>query len=354
MNRLAAPEDVLRLLESVRPEITIANVFGEREEHLILIYALAAERVGSAKRFCWHSPSFAEASVDKVAFHRIAVSLALPVPDGGIASTPQEALRLVADLGGPPVVLKEAKTQARQGTHPVLTHDSLLLTLARADLAFPLVVQQMVTGEEVVIEVLTSPSGSCRFPLVSTGDLDSQCDPAARARAAPRALGQRCMRTVHDIIDTIERELRPCGPWQLDMAAVGQDMFVLEINGRLGGLADLGFWATGHDSHELFCRLLMGASLPQPVPVAAAMQIPVSPAVVLPESSQEVHVEILASSTFNPLPVDANYGRIALWSNNLNAVDELLGQLDPEMLRVPAITVRQQAHRAFVALGVIP
>jgi hypothetical protein len=350
MNRQASPADIVALLDSVSPDLVIANVFGVGEEQLILTYALAASQFGGHGPFRWHSPAFAELCVDKAAFHQVAVSLGLPVPDGGVAGNLADVARIVRGLGGPPVMLKQARAQARQGVHAAPTPESLKAIMASGTLRFPLVVQRMVAGEEVGIEVLTAAGESCRFPVASTGDMDPRCDPAARVRCTPRALPRSAMTTVERILDTIEYRLRPHGPWQLDMALVGQDVTLLEVNGRLGGLSDLGLAATGSDAHGLLCDLARGAPLPRPVPVAVALEIPVAPGLAPPPGRDGVQVSVVTASPTNPFPEHSDYWRLSLRSPDRVAVGRWTDRLDPAALRAPLSTLRTQADRAFDGL----
>jgi hypothetical protein len=350
MNRRASAANIVELLDSVRPDITIANVFGVGEEQLILTYALAADQLGGHGPFRWHSPAFAELCVDKAAFHRAAVSLSLPVPEGDVAGNLADVARIVRGLGGPPVVLKEARAQAREGVHAAPTPESLEAIMASGTLRFPLVVQRMVAGEEIGIEVLTAGRESCRFPVASTGDMNSRCDPAARVRSTPRALPRPAMTTVERILDTVEDRLRPHGPWQLDMALVGQDVMLLEVNGRLGGLSDLGRGATGSDAHELLCDLARGTPLPRPMPVAVALEIPVAPGLAVPAGRDGVQVSLVTASPTNPFPAHSDYWRLSLRSADRVAVERWVDQLDRAALRAPLSTLRTQVDRAFDAL----
>jgi hypothetical protein len=350
MNRRASSGDIAELLDSVGPDIAIANVFGVGEERLILTYALAADRLGGQGPFRWHPPAFAELCVDKAAFHRAAVSLGLPVPAGDVAANMADVPRIVRSLGGPPVVVKEARAQAREGVHAAPTAASLEAILARGALRFPVVVQRMVAGEEIGIEVLTAGIESCRFPVASTGDMDSRCDPAVRVRSMPRALPQPALSTVEQILDTVEQRLRPHGPWQLDMALAGQDVTILEVNGRLGGLSDLGLGTTGRDAHELLSDLAMGTPLPRPVPAAVAVEIPVTPGLAPPPGSDGVQVSLVSASPTNPFPANSDYWRVLLRSADRAAVGRWVGQLGPAALRAPLSALRTQVDRAFDGL----
>jgi biotin carboxylase len=282
----------------------------------------------------------------------VARSLGLPIPDGDIALTARDARHIAGRLGCP-VMLKEARTQARVGVHAAVTPESLDAILSSGTLRFPLVVQRMMAGEEIGVEILSTGTGSCRFPPVSTGDMDSRCDPAARVRSSPRLLPRPAQATITQIIDILEKRLRPYGPWQLDLALSGEDVVVLEMNGRLGGLADLGLGATGFDSHRLFGELLLGRRLPCPSPVAVAMEIPVAPDLVPPPSGDSVQVSVLTGSPANPFPADWNYGRFSLRSADQTEVERWVSQLDPATLRVPIGALRVQADRAFDCLRAV-
>jgi hypothetical protein len=351
MNRLAAPDNLLDVLDSVRPDITVANVLGEEEEHLILTYALAAERHARPGQFPWHPPKFAGPSVDKAALHRVATSLGLPVPDGGVAGQREDVRPIVSALGGPPVILKEARAQALKGVYAAPDHGSLEAILARNGLRFPLLVQRMVTGEEIGIEVLSACGQSCRFPVASMGEIDLECCPFARVRSMPRALPQPALCMVEKILDTIEGELRPYGPWQLDLALVDQEVMILEVNGRLGGLSDMGLSVTGLDPHDMFGGLVTGGTLPGPMPAAIALEVPVIPGVPLPPpAGDDMQLECVSYPPAEPGLADSDYSRLSLRSADRAAVGQWLDQLDPAALWTSPAALRLQVDRAFDGL----
>jgi hypothetical protein len=350
MKRLATPENLLEMLHSVRPDITVANVLGEEEEHLILAYALAAKRRARPGQFPWHPPGFARPSVDKAALHRVATSLGLPVPDGDVAGQRGDVRPIVYALGGPPVILKEARAQALKGVYAAPDYGSLDAVLAKNGLRFPLLVQRMVTGEEIGIEVLSAGGQSCRFPVASLGEIDLECCPFARVRSMPRALPLPALCMVEKILDTIEDELRPHGPWQLDLALVDQEVMILEINGRLGGLSDMGLSVTGLDPHDLFGGLVTGETLPDPRPAAVALEIPVIPDAPLPAAGDDMQLECVPYPPAKPGLADSDYSRLSLRSADRAALGRWLDQLDPAALWTSPAALRLQVDRAFDGL----
>ena len=346
MNRLASSEVILDLLDSVRPDTVVANVLGEEEEHLILPYAVAAERRSWQDRFLWHPSVFARPAADKASLHRVAMSLGLPVPGGGIARNLADVRSIVGDLGGTPVVLKEIRAQALQGVHAAPDNASLNTILAMGSLKFPLLVQEMVTGEEIGIEILSSGRTSCRFPVASIGDMDPRCCPVARVRSMPRALPRPALSMVEQIVETIEDRLAPRGPWQLDLALTDRKVIILEINGRLGGLSDMGLDVTGLDPHDLFCGLAMGERLPDPAPAAIAMEIPVIPGAPLPPAGDEIQI---SCHTFPDFP-DTDYWRLSLRSADGAAVEQWADRVDPASLWTSHAALRTQVRRAVDGL----
>lgn len=275
---LIADPDVARICDLVRrtvPDVVVTTVFAEEEEHLVLRYSRALEGCLSPdRRRTVHPERFALLAVDKVAFHEFAMSCGLAVPRGRVCQSPREVSLAVQQLGGPPVVIKQACAQALHGVD-YLADGQAVSQWLDLDRSFPVLVQEAIRGEELGVEVVSTETRSCRCPVISTGRLDASCRPAGRVRCIPYPLPLAAAEDLEHVVGTIERVLRPRGAWQLDLALDDEGrLLVIELNGRLGGLSDLCRDATSTDPYGLLCDAALGLPLHQPRPQSVVVHVP--------------------------------------------------------------------------------
>ncbi|GAA2688188.1 ATP-grasp domain-containing protein [Streptomyces lunalinharesii] len=262
--------DVLDVLAAEQADVAIANPYAHGQEQLPLAYGEAAAKWDG--HFLAHSAAFAEVACDKVALHETAVTRGWPVPEGAVCHDVDQVRAVVARLGFP-VVLKEARSQAGDGRFYVESVADLN-TLLAGEPSLPLIVQRFQQGFECGVELISSSGSHVRWPVASLGSLDTELDPSFRARTMPFALPERAAADLERLIDDIEQNLVPNGPWQIDFAVVDDELCLLEINARLGGLSDLGSIATGTDPHGVFVTAALGEELPQVVQRTVAIELP--------------------------------------------------------------------------------
>lgn len=233
------------------PDLVVPNIYAETEEHALVEYAAAA-----SQGWYVHPMPFAEICVDKVRLHEVCTEIGVRVPRGRVCDDDDSLWDFVRRHA--PVVVKQARSQARHGIWYCRTlSDAERLCPA---LRYPVIVQEALRGEELAMEVLSTPRGSVCFPLLSSGDLDETLDPQLRLRTAPKLLDPVLAGELAQIITTFEAQLHPNGIWQLDLAISGGHVFLIEVNGRLGGASDIGLAITGVDPHEAY----VGAALSDP------------------------------------------------------------------------------------------
>lgn len=284
----ATAGSVLRALRREAPDVATTSVYALGQEHLLAVYAEAARSWDG--RFVVHPTDFATLACDKAALYATALARGWPVPAGAVCHRPADVRAAAAELGLP-VMVKEGRTQAGEGVHRVGSPARLAEVVDRIA-AYPVVVTEVCDGIEVGVELVTGERGSARWPTESAGPLDEHCAPLRRPRVSPFALPAAAAAELDDLVADLTVTFRPWGGWQLDLAVVDGHLRLLEINGRLGGLSELGLAATGVDPHAVVISECLGAGLPDVAPLRVGLELtgtagaepaPLSPGMTLTE-----------------------------------------------------------------------
>ena len=340
-------DDVVRVLEAERPDVAIANPYAHGQEQLPIVYGRAAARWPG--RFVAHSAEFAEVACDKVRLHETGVARGWPTPAGAICHDADDVTDAARDLGFP-LVLKEAQTQAGDGRYHAATRQELDAVLA-AGLAFPAVVQRFERGVETGIELISSGGRLGEWPVVSMGPLDEGLDPSLRARIAPYALPERAAARLTEFLTDIQDNFAPFGPWQVDFAVVQDDIVVLEINPRLGGLSDLGLIGTGTDPHAVFTAAALGEPLPAVSSRAVTVELPSTEVadIEVPEHPEGARVlRVTARQPTNRCFVNTDRMQLVTTFDELEAGRRWVKELESVgLLRCSADSAFRQLAQAF-------
>ncbi|MFC3574963.1 ATP-grasp domain-containing protein [Streptomyces yaanensis] len=291
-------DDVVAVLEAEQPDVAIANAYPHGQEQLPIVYGRAAVRWNG--RFVAHSAQFAEVACDKVTLHRTATERGWPVPAGAVCENAEQVAAAAAEVGFP-LVIKEARSQAGDGRFHAVSQEELDGVLA-AGLAFPAIVQAFAQGEETGIELISADGTLMRWPVVSMGPLDDGLEPTLRARVTPYELPAGAAARLDEFVTDLHENFAPFGPWQIDFAVVddGDDIVVLEINPRFGGLTDLALTGTGTDPHAVFTAAALGDPLPQVETRAVTIELPCTeiPGVEVPAHPEGA--EVMMSTARRP------------------------------------------------------
>ncbi|PSJ30057.1 hypothetical protein B7P34_03400 [Streptosporangium nondiastaticum] len=321
-------QDVPRLLAHWRADVAVPNTGCPGQEQFLPLYARAAHQWRIAeRRMPVHPEGFAELASDKVALHRTAEERGWPVPRGVVCGA-APAVRAAARELGLPVMVKEARSEFHAGRHYV--RDDGELGRACAEVAYPVLVQEALAGEEYGIEFLSDGSpgsfgspGSCgamtvAWPVASLGRLDAECAPGRRVRVAPAALPAHVQAELADTVRDMTDAFRPHGPWQMDFAVTDEGrLAVIELNGRLGGVSNMSWAATGADPHLAHARSALAApagGLPAgpPPPRRTALELPVLSGTPLPPAPEGTGLILFPGSPANPGPLVGGYSRPVL------------------------------------------
>ncbi|MFJ8731822.1 ATP-grasp domain-containing protein [Streptomyces bauhiniae] len=344
-------DDVVAVLEAERPDVAIANPYAHGQEQLPIVYGRAAARWNG--RFVAHSAEFAEVACDKVALHRTAVERGWPVPAGAVCADAGQVTAAAAEVGFP-LVIKEAQAQAGDGRFHASSQEELDAVLA-AGLAFPAIVQSFERGTETGIELISSGGTLMRWPVVSMGPLDDGLNPSLRARITPYELPSGAAARLEEFLTDIQDNFAPFGPWQIDFAVVGDDIVVLEINPRLGGLSDLGLTGTGTDPHAVFTAAALGEALPEVETRAVTIELPSTeiPGVEVPAHPEGAEVmKVTARRPTNRCFVNTDRMQLVTTIGDLEAGKRWLKELDAAgLLRCPVESAARQLEQGFEVFG---
>ena len=344
-------DDVLHVLETERPDVAIANPYAHGQEQLPIVYGRAAARWDGP--FIAHSAEFAEVACDKVALHETGVARGWPVPAGAVCADAADVTAAARDLEFP-LVVKEAQAQAGDGRFYAETPEQLDAVLA-AGLAYPAIVQTFKRGVETGIELISSGDELMRWPIVSMGPLDAGLDPSLRARITPYVLPERAAARLDAFVTDLQDNFAPYGPWQIDFAVVDDDIVVLEINPRLGGLSDMGRTGTGTDPHAVFTAAALGEPLPEVATRAVTVELPSTerPDVPVPAHPEGAEVvQVTARRPTNRCFINTDRMQLVTTFADPEAGRRWIKELDAVgLLRCSAESANRQLEQGFAAFG---
>ncbi|MCA6091877.1 ATP-grasp domain-containing protein [Streptomyces sp. SCA3-4] len=302
---------LLRLLDVSRADIALPNMGSHGQEQFLPVYARAASRAGEAGcRMPVHSEMFALLASDKVAFHRVAGERGWPVPRGVVCEEAGAVKAAVAELGFP-VLVKEARSEFGSGRHFV--EDEVRLGRVRAEVTYPVLVQEAVSGEEYAVEFLSGPSATVEWPVASLGRLNSDCDPGRRVRVAPVALPARARGELTATVADMAGTFAPWGPWQIDFAVADDGRLkVIEVNGRLSGVSNMSWASTGCDPHAAYAHAALGRTPRTPRADRVALELPVPNGALLPSAPAGAELLCFPGSPLNPAPCVRGFHRPVL------------------------------------------
>ncbi|NUV69286.1 MULTISPECIES: ATP-grasp domain-containing protein [unclassified Streptomyces] len=346
-------DDVVAVLEAERPDVAIANAYPHGQEQLPIAYGHAAARWSG--RFVAHSARFAEIACDKVSLHRTAVERGWPVPAGAVCENAQQ-VAAAADEVGFPLVIKEARSQAGDGRFHAASQEELDGVLA-AGLAFPAIVQTFARGVETGIELISADGALMRWPVVSMGPLDDGLEPTLRARVAPYELPAGASARLDEFVTDLRENFAPFGPWQIDFAVVddGDDIVVLEINPRFGGLTDLALAGTGTAPHAVFTAAALGEPLPRVESRAVTLELPCTeiPGVTVPAHPEGAEVmEVTARRPTNRCFTNTDRMQLITTVGDPEAGKRWIKEVDAAgLLRCSVESAFRQLDGAFEVFG---
>lgn len=307
------PQDVVRTLAKYPAGVALPNPYPLGQEQLLRPYAAAAHLLSGTtadtKLIC-HPPNFVDLATDKVRFHTVATTRGWPVPSAMVCSDPSE-LDYAASALGLPVMVKEARTEPVTGRHFVSSGSRL--SMVASAVRFPVLVQQALAGEEFGVELLSAPAGTAHWPVAQLGTLDERCAPGRRVRLAPAVLPPRAEARLATLVAEICADFTPIGPWQLDLAVCDDELLVLEINARLGGMSDLSAATTGLDPHASHALTALRQSPDVPPAARAALECPVRKGTVPPPPVPGLGWTLATGSDTDPSLYGCDYNRLLVW-----------------------------------------
>lgn len=331
---------ILRLRSEIEADVILSRVRGTENETEIVEHALAARAVPEHVLFATHPLDFAQITTNKVLFHQFALAHHLPVPRGIICQTPASASLATRQLGGFPIIIKAAISPAGKGVGYIAEEKDFCTYFATHPTG-PYLLQECIQGEELGIEIVSSPQGSWHFPIISMDRLDSTLNPQARVRVVPWRGNAELLSRVNDMILVIENLLHPFGPWQIDLALAGSTLFILEVNPRLGGLTNLSYYSTDVDPHVVAYQAVSGHLVPFPSVENIAVELPITRGTELPPVQiQNLKLDIRRARS------QPNW-RLSISSKDATNIESLIHYIPPQSLLFPVSYVLEKIKTAF-------
>ncbi|MFD0200310.1 MULTISPECIES: ATP-binding protein [Saccharothrix] len=274
-------------------DVLLPTVFAPGEEQALPVYAQVGNHWrAKGHEALTHPEGFAALVTDKVEFHLVARQRGWPVPRGVVCRDRIELVQAVADLGFP-VVVKQARSESGSGRRVVRDATALRDLPPR----FPVLVQRFITGQEHGVELITAATGTVAWPVASLDALDHDCAPWKRARVMPADLPPGATAVLEAFVGDVVETWKPVGPWQIDFAVSDGDLLVIELNGRLGGLANLGWACTGDDPYAVLGRVALGAAPDRPRAGRVALELPLRTGSVLTPAPDGMTVKPFVPTT---------------------------------------------------------
>ncbi|MGK5637938.1 hypothetical protein ACSNOK_06400 [Streptomyces sp. URMC 126] len=338
-------ESLSALLKEHDADIVVPNMSSPGQEQLLTLYART--RGGMAV----HSQPFATLACDKVALHRTASRRGWPGPNALVCEGPRHLAPAVERIGLP-LIVKEARSESFAGRY--LVSEPWQLTAPAARAVFPVLAQQVVSGEEFAVELLTLPGGTVSWPVASLGPLDGECAPGRRARVQPAVLPDAAAAALATVVADIVTSFRPAGPWQIDFAVTADGRpHLIEINGRFGGVSNLSWTSTGTDPHGAHAHAVLHGGLPrQPRAVRVALELPVPNGTLLPAAPAGTELTAFTANPGYPGPYRSGVHKavLAVPPRAAEAAREWLRDLPPGAVLAPVGSALGQLGRGLDAL----
>jgi hypothetical protein len=253
LTRHAAVDEYLSVIHRAGATKVLVRPHGERDELLLPIFHDVSRIFGEATS---HGRDFCKVCTDRIAFHDFCNDAGLPVPPAvKVDSGWLDDLEWIGrQLGPGPWMHKRRCAEAGKGCSVVSTTDTHGASPTDSG-----IVEKKVKGREYGIEFYSTARTHVIYPPICSGEVGSTRDPQDRLRWAPAQLPPPLLKVLASLLDAAD-ELGAMGPWQVDAVSDGSTAYLLEVNARLGGLADA-IRATGApDPHEVALRSELGLS----------------------------------------------------------------------------------------------
>ncbi len=251
-------EDVLSIHEKEKPEGVIVQFGGQTP--LNIAQELAAEGVN----ILGTSPDTIDLAEDRDRFRKMMQKLNIPMPESGMASTVQEALKIAGRIGYP-LMVRPSFVLGGRGMEVV--HDEQMLrryvaTAVNVTPERPILIDKFLQNAiEAEADALSDgvdtfvPAVMEHIELAGIHSGDSACV------IPPISIPARHLETINDYTRKIARELHVVGVMNMQYAIADDVVYVLEANPRASRTVPLVSKVCGIPMARIATQLMLGKTL---------------------------------------------------------------------------------------------
>ena len=251
-------EDVLSIHEKEKPEGVIVQFGGQTP--LNIAQELAAEGVN----ILGTSPDTIDLAEDRDRFRKMMQKLNIPMPESGMASTVQEALKIAGRIGYPLMV---RPSFVLGGRRMEVVHDEQMLrryvaTAVNVTPERPILIDKFLQNAiEAEADALSDgvdtfvPAVMEHIELAGIHSGDSACV------IPPISIPARHLETINDYTRKIARELHVVGVMNMQYAIADDVVYVLEANPRASRTVPLVSKVCGIPMARIATQLMLGKTL---------------------------------------------------------------------------------------------
>jgi len=251
-------EDVLSIYEKERPEGVICQFGGQTPLNI------AAELEAAGVRILGTSPETIAMAEDRDLFRRAMDRMNIPMPESGMASSLEEAIRIAKDIGYP-VMVRPSFVLGGRGMEVVHDEEMLRQYVAAAVDVTPerpiLIDRFLQEALECEADALSDgkdafvPSVMEHIELAGIHSGDSACV------IPPVSIPEKHLKTIHDYTKRIALELGVVGLMNVQFAIEKDVVYVLEANPRASRTVPLVSKVCGVSMARAATELMMGKRL---------------------------------------------------------------------------------------------
>ena len=251
-------EDVLSIYQKEKPEGVIVQFGGQTPLNI------ARELYEAGVRILGNSPDTIDLAEDRDQFRQMMAKLNIPMPESGMASTLEEALR-VAERIGYPLMVRPSYVLGGRGMEVVYDEEMLKKYVAAAVNVTPerpiLIDKFLENATETEADALADgtdvfvPAVMEHIELAGIHSGDSACV------IPPSSLPARHINKICEYTRTIARELNVIGLMNIQYAICNDVLYVLEANPRASRTVPLVSKVCGLSMARVATQLMLGKKL---------------------------------------------------------------------------------------------
>jgi carbamoyl-phosphate synthase large subunit len=252
-------EDVLNIIEHERPVGVIVQLGGQTP--LKLARPLAAAGVP-----IWGTSAEAiDAAEDRDSFHRLCARLSIPQPAGGVASSPEGALRLARELGYP-VMVRPSYVLGGRAMQIVRSDDELTRYLEEVYAALPdapsILVDDFIEGaKEVDVDAISDGTTTVIAGIMEHIEGAGVHSGDSACITPPLTIPEAVQQTIIDYSTRLTEAIGVRGLINIQYVIRGEEVLVIEANPRASRTIPYLSKAIGHPLAKYAALIAAGKTL---------------------------------------------------------------------------------------------